>query len=252
MLSIFREEYERIKPSNPYQFYSQTTICPSLYKMKKAFNTDWNGLLKLIGAEGEIVKYNRRTKEEYIQILNDLAKQLGHSPSMSEFTTMTGITTWPLINLFGSYNKAIKEAGLKVSHHSPVIVTEKEEDLIEMYRTYSNRIGGPASTNDLNNSSDIYNSCVFYKRFSDMVELKTKAGFSTNLKSRNKFTKKQIMQYLKQQYLQYNRVLTIKEINESKKLPSSGTILKYFRTTKMTEVWKEVLESTKEEKIFAN
>lgn len=85
MLLVFKEEYNRIQPSTPNQFYTKTTKCPSMYKMKKTFNADWDGLLKLIGINNTNVQFKRRTREEYIDILLDVAKKLGHSPSVSEF-----------------------------------------------------------------------------------------------------------------------------------------------------------------------
>ncbi|AEB77624.1 hypothetical protein ADU80_04995 [Clostridium botulinum] len=120
-------------------------------------------------------------------------------------------------------------------------VKETDDELLQMYINFSNKIGKPASSVDLNNSKDIYNADVFGIRFGSMEDLKKLVGFPV-FQSTKKYTKEKLKQILLQEYKKLGRKLTYKEINENKEIPTITTFCRYFRTTKMSKVWEEVLK----------
>ena len=66
-------------------------------------------------------------------------------------------------------------------------------------------------------------------------------------------SKEEIKKKLLEKYKEYGRILTVRELKKMHKklneeenwiFPGDTTILKYFQTTKMSEVWKEVLKDS--------
>jgi hypothetical protein len=60
------------------------------------------------------------TKEENENELRRVAKKLGHTPTTDEFSKYGSLNTSPVINRFGSWNKALIAAGLKLNHEMSI------------------------------------------------------------------------------------------------------------------------------------
>lgn len=63
---------------------------------------------------------------------------------------------------------------------------------------------------------------------------------------KRKYTKNQIKKMLISAYKRKGKQLTDREVGSSKTLPATATILRYFRTTRMSKVWEEVIEGIKQ------
>ncbi|SDH44394.1 homing endonuclease associated repeat-containing protein [Desulfosporosinus hippei] len=245
ILNDVKTEYERIQPKTEAEFFSKAKGIPSHVYLKKKFKTSWWGLKRLIGKE-EGNKYSRKTRKEYLDLLKELTEELGHPPCQNEFCIHTGMSTAPIYRIFGGFVQALKEAGFNA--HSPVCVEESRDQLIDQYREFSLRLGKQASVNELNGSKQVHGAGVYYLRFESMAELKEKAGFVPNLPSRNKYTKQEILDLLKVEYLKGNKPLSTNELMNNLNLPSKRTILKYFKTTSIKTVWEEVQRVDKKSK----
>ena len=89
-----------------------------------------------------------------------------------------------------------------------------------------------------------YKSDVFAIRFGGLNRLRELAGYEPYYSSR-KYTKTGIRNMLIETYHKYGRRLTISELKKLSKsdehFPSVTTIMRYFATTKINEVWEEII-----------
>lgn len=242
LLSIFKEEILRLETNmRVYYDKNRKDQTPSFAQMQKRFNKTWTELLESLNIE--TIK-QIKTKEECIQILKDLNKKLGRAPSISE-TEAAGFKREIFKSNFGNFNNAVRAAGLD-PRTTPSIVTETDDELLNMYIEFSEDIGKDeygATSLDLNGSDDVYNVDVFMIRFGNMEELRKQAGFKTKPYKR-KYTKENITTLLLDEYKKVNRRLTNTELKNISKeregFPSISTICRHFKTTKMSEVWNEI------------
>lgn len=240
LLQILKNELKRLN-TNKWLDYerNRNKEYPSVTFYKRRFKCSWNKLLKKAGYKDNEINNIRRTKEELIKMLKNIAKEIGHTPSITELSKL-GHNEGLFKDNFSSYNEAVRLAGLK-PNTSPVDIKETNEELLQMYIDFSNKIGKSASFNDLNKSNEVYNADVFCIRFGGMVELKKLAGFTTMETSNKKYTKKILKEMLLEEYNRLGRQPSNNELRANKSLPSLNTFLRYFKTTKMSEVWEEVL-----------
>jgi len=98
----------------------------SVATVERLFGT-WNKALEAAG-----FKINHSlipiTKEQVIAGLKRVAKKLGRTPKLLEFTISQGV----IERLFGSWNKTLKAAGLKINHSNQPIT--KEQVVAELKR----------------------------------------------------------------------------------------------------------------------
>ncbi|WP_047384796.1 MULTISPECIES: hypothetical protein [unclassified Cetobacterium] len=98
-----------------------------------------------------------------------------------------------------------------------------------------------------------YSSTVLLRRFGNWKTVKELSGFTFKLGSI--YSKEDIVKALLIARAEKGRRLSQSEINKNKELPSLETILKFFKTTKISKVWDEIeknLEKTTTEgKIYS-
>lgn len=80
LLSLIRNEYERIKPKNFFEFFEKRDRrIPCHPKLRKRFNKTYNGILLLAGVNESEIKFIRsetRGKGYYLNGLKQLAKKI--------------------------------------------------------------------------------------------------------------------------------------------------------------------------------
>lgn len=235
LLEMLKSEYHRIKPKNQTELFEKSKILPSHTYLRKRFNMTINELLIKIGIPVEKLNGIRRPPNELLEKLKEVADELGHVPTAKEFNAK-GYSSEALKNHFGSYSKALEAAGLEVKNKK---FTKSE--LIKLYKNLSNQLGRPANSEDLNKLNDFPSASTFAVRFGGIKELKKSLGFkSSNRGGQPKYTKEDIMDMLIKEVEKKQRQLTTNELRNNKNLPCYTTILKYFNTTKISDVWKEV------------
>ena len=134
------------------------------------------------------------------------------------------------------------------------IVTESNEELLEKYKKFSESIGAVngASLSQLKKYNFEYSNTVYTRRFGTWQNLKKLCGYEQKLGSF--YTKEEIVKSLLAAREKVGRRLSQSEINKDSTLPVLDTILKYFKTTKLSEVWDELekgKEKTSTEKIYS-
>ncbi|MCP4180323.1 MAG: hypothetical protein GY756_21375 [bacterium] len=237
---IFEKEYYEIKSFSYKEFDRERKKSPSVKYLKDRFNMTWNEMKKkLLDCDLTVLKYS---DAETIEEIKRVASITGQTPSVREFQQHSFITQPVITKRFG-WNEALELAGLEPRYKTPDKVSETNEELLKIYIDYSIKLGKGltgATTIDLNNSDEIYGNNVFLIRFGTMTNLRKEAGFFVEWERKNKYTKKQLTTILLKEKKKYGRRLTFLEINENPNLPNGHTILRYFRTTKITEVWQEI------------
>jgi hypothetical protein len=76
----------------------------------------WNGGLKAAGLD--VLRVMGLTKQQMVSELKRVAKKIGHPPTVVEFCTHADMHASTVINVFGSWNKALRSAGLPTARRS--------------------------------------------------------------------------------------------------------------------------------------
>ena len=193
----------------------------------------WNKALELAGFEPfQIKKYS---DEDLLQIIKDKAEELGRSPTLKEINQRTTI-----YNRFGGMKKALELAGLKIDFEKGKKVVETNDELLELYNNFSILIGKElegATSTELDEADEIYDSSVYTLRFGNLNNVRKLLGMEIKRQLRSKYDKEDVLNNLKKIGRLKNN-----EIEKHPHLPSKTTILRLFKTTNMTDVWKEVFD----------
>lgn len=239
ILQMIKEEYLEIKAIGCVDFFNRKQKSPCLPYLNKRFGLTFNQILIKAGIPEEDLNFVRRNKQRYMEIINNLYHELGHTPSAKELMDK-GYSYEPIIKLFGSYNTAIKECGLE-PHSYKTKVDLSKTDMLKMYKKLSSELGRPATSTDLDLSSNTFNYASFSIRFNGINNLRKSAGFNeTTLGDKPKYNKEKIIEMLIKEYYRTKKHLVKSEIDNNDTLPNSLTVLKYFKTTKLTKVWAEI------------
>ena len=98
--------------------------------VSKYFDGSWN---KGLVAAGLDVKRNGKVlKSECLIELRRVSQQLGHTPTCAEFDKHARISTDALERVFGSWNKSLIAAGLKINHSNAAVT--KSACVLELSR----------------------------------------------------------------------------------------------------------------------
>ncbi|MCP1226114.1 hypothetical protein [Sebaldella sp. S0638] len=179
----------------------------------------------------EIAEAYREIKEEYRAVTLLIMKK------------EKGIGASVVRRHFGTWNEFLRSMGDEPVH---VItnVTHTNEELIELYRKLSIRIGKEqygATLRDLIKYEFPYSKSVLASRFTGINNLRRLAGFEVKKEVIPKYNKQSLKLLLYKNYKKYGRRLSQTEIAKDENLPNPSSIFYCFQTTKITEVWNEVL-----------
>lgn len=238
VLKIIHEEFMKIKPKHYKEFYEKSCL-PSIPTIQKRFGMKFSDVLIKAGIPIELLNI-AKPNEYYIQRLRELAEKLGHSPSVNELKK-AGYDQTIYLERFGSYNNALKVAGLETRESNFISKGINRKQIIKDYKQLSKSLGRPATQKDFNKYMH-YTSRVVYSRFGSFVALRKEAGFPIDNRGTGArvYTKEKVLKMLVRDYILYQRPLTKKELKSINEYPSISEILVLFKTTRMEEVWKEV------------
>lgn len=156
------------------------------------------------------------------------------------------IEVWQDLINYLHLNKEYQKATMKAKKRTVTSafirnsVKESNEELLEMYKEFSKGIGAynGASMSQLKRYGFKYSETVLLRRFGSWKNVKESCGYSFNLGTL--YSKDEIINLLMDARKKYGRRLSQKEINKDRTLPVLETILKFFKTTKISEVWDEL------------
>ncbi len=193
----------------------------------------WQNILKKTGLQLNVDKYDN---DELLSIISRVYKEFDKVPSSTELERYTGIPVRTWTKRFGSYNDIIKSLDLSPIHVTPCNVTESDDELIKLYRKFSeeNKYDNGAPSRILDLSEDIYSSDVFCVRFGSINNLRELCGYKRIIRGVVKYTEEEIKKGLKELYHQKGAIPSVKDIKDSN-LPSISCILRYCKSTSIKE-----------------
>ena len=157
---------------------------PSSKTFGKRFGS-FNNALRLAGIP--ITKeYKRYNNNKLITILKLFAKKIGKTPRRKDFyynKNMPDPNTYKI--KFGSFNKAIKLAGLEINNSKFFYYTNKE--LLNLLTKISKKLGRTPNNYDFKHMKELPSMWIYHKRFGSYtnavleVGLKPNKGFSDKL-----------------------------------------------------------------------
>ena len=178
------------------------------------------------------------TKAKLISILQSKAKELNKTPSALELQDVIPNTWYTFARHFGSFNNAIKEAGL-----TPTIEFHKftKEELIQILKDKYNELGKIPTSDDMINP----NKNLYIQYFGSWNNALKESGLKisqTRKPKRNKsnafknYTKEQMITFLKDWASEHNNTLPLNSFANEEYLPSPT----FVRNKLEVESWKEV------------
>ena len=209
----------------------------------------WEELTKKLRIEMRKYSY---TDEDLIlkyKKVKNMKKYRGKRITSIIFEKETGISTVTLLRHFGSWNKFLRRMNEDILQEQTKVLHTNEE-ILRMYRVFSIKIGkeNTGATQDDVNEGFIYKSSVLERRFGSLNEIRKLLGMEIKYEGNNKYTKAILKEKLLEIYKEYGRTVTqmeIRELSRTRGFPGTTTFLSHFQTTKMKEVWEEVLKKKK-------
>lgn len=128
--------------------------------------------------KGGHVSQNHREdqqQDEFIHELQRLAKELGHSPTMSEMDQKGRYTRKAYITEFGTWNDALREAGLEINKPSTV----SKAEVVEAIQSLSEQLGHPPTVSEMNEYGQ-YSRKAASKHFGSWNNALRSVGFEPN------------------------------------------------------------------------
>ncbi|MEG0378030.1 MAG: hypothetical protein RR614_06085 [Eubacterium sp.] len=159
-------------------------------------------------------------KKTLIKNLQKKAQSLGHSPLPKD---MTDPSAEAYLCYFKRWDKAIKAAGLCEKSTTPDQMVSKTEDI-------SINMGIKTKTS--------------FSTPKDVLPCEHQMPAIDTAPSRRRYSKTIITQMLLDEFKRLGKKPTRKEIDENKDLPTVSTCLNYFETTRIGDVWNEILKES--------
>lgn len=171
--------------------------------------------------------------EELLQVLREQGEKLKRPPIASDMCRAKGtISASVYVYRFGSWSKAMELAGFELSskrarksslHHS-------DEELIEILQDYAKKLGHAPKVREMG-VGGVPTDFVYRKHFGTWKNALTVAGLrpsAKTYKNRKTFTDDELLDLLRQFYLDHGRIPSIKTVNADKLMPSVATYRKHF------------------------
>ncbi|MCK7559341.1 hypothetical protein MKQ70_32000 [Chitinophaga sedimenti] len=220
-------------------YKSQRGALPALEELEIQFGSR-KDVLKLAGVSLNRFSFN---KSFFAKEVNRYIEDCGKVPSLGDLVKSLGVSSLTVLSHVNNYNKFIKSIRLTPVNKTPIAVTDTNDRLKQQYIVFSHKYGYPngAPSTALDSSKEISSSDVYLLRFGTMDQLRLECGFQPLEKRQHKFTKEQITEKLLAAYAKKGKILTSREVNADPALPSLSSLLRYFKVTCLSAVWRDVL-----------
>jgi uncharacterized protein YejL (UPF0352 family) len=187
----------------------------------------WNAALKAAGLEPYRRPVLVYSDEQLLQILRDLAAELGHSPRQSELKARPGT---PALNTyerrFGSWTAALKAAGLKPYRRRARAFSD--EQLLQALRDLTAELGRPPTKKQLQARPDLPPLGAYYARFGRSWTAALKAaGIEGTSRSPN-YSDAYLLQILRDLAAELGRPPSDHQMQARRDLPSVKIYYKRF------------------------
>ena len=195
---------------------------PSASTFQNRFGS-WNKALEAAGLSINVKK--GYSDNDLIMLLRDKAEELGRTPTKREATSDPNIpSTRIFVNHFGSWNQALKAAGLSVNQRKDFT----DSELLEALREKAQELGRSPSINDIKKSSSMSNPTVFIKRFGSWNKALEMAGLSAANKTPTHYTNEELIALLRGKAKELGRTPSIGDIVSDPCMPAGNIYGKRF------------------------
>ncbi|MDD5226231.1 MAG: DEAD/DEAH box helicase family protein [Candidatus Omnitrophica bacterium] len=155
------------------------------------------------------------TKEVIVEQLQSLARELGRTPTyqdvLQESPKGKYASTQTIINLFGTYNKALKAAGFRVNRQTNL----DREELILQLKMLAARLGRSPTQEEVSQSRDCASSRVYTRVFGSHRKALEAAGLTLNYI--DDATQEELVDQLKRLALELGKTPSLKDITQASK-----------------------------------
>ncbi len=192
---------------------------------------------------GDVNVHQPFTKKEIIDIFFTKYQEIGELPNFEQLCPEMYYTfRLSMRKYFKNYEAMVLELApelyKKEKFYDKTRQDYSENELIEMYRSFSDKLGYPATIKDIDNSEELPKFYVFSRNFDGMSDLREKAKMQNYHGKSIEVTKKELVYKMINLYKKYGRRLTNKELRENHL--SVTTICRRFKTTKIGDAWEEI------------
>ncbi len=187
---------------------------PSATTFRNQFGS-WN---KALEAAGLVVKKEQKfySQKELIDYLQKAAVELGHSPFINEMDELKGYpSSSAFVYQFGSWNEALKAAGLKVNR----IKEYSREELITYLQKAVKELGRTPSGDEMNKLNGYPSVTAFTNQFGSWNEAIEAAGLK-----KFGYTEDQLINYLQKAAKELGHTPSTIEMGKLKGYPSLDPI----------------------------
>lgn len=168
------------------------------------------------------LKWSQTTNEEMLQMLRDLAEELGHTPRTKDLAAAYNLPCGQCyVERFGSFSQAIILAGM-----TPYGQISNEE-LLEELRCLAKKLGHTPSSPEVNADPDMHNSSIYRKRFGSYTNAVTLAGLELK-PGRKGYTEEELLDKLRICAKRVGRMPTCKDFERFPDLPAASIYFNRF------------------------
>ena len=151
--------------------------------------------------------YKRNT---LIKELQYLAEYLGRTPKCQELDDlMPSLNTF--IRYFGSWNLALKAAGLTLAYHTNIV--RSKEELLELLVVYSKVLGRTPTKREVQNNKEMPSTTTYTKHFGSYGQACEKADLLVNTRAAHIKKESLALSYNKEWLSKENETKTLHEIS---------------------------------------
>jgi len=192
-----------------------------------------------------------RNENELIAKLRKVASKTNNAVSMKTVRKYE-IYAETYVNRFGSWNNALKLAGLKENHQFNPSISLTDEELIDKYIEICNSLNKIATVYDLKENG--IGNKVYARRFGSITKLRYEIICNPKLviedktffEKKLKYTDNELKAILKMAYRDNNNEkLSFRKLSdylENNGLPNISTFFTRFKTYKITRLWEIIKE----------
>jgi superfamily II DNA or RNA helicase len=155
------------------------------------------------------------TKEILVKQLQDLAKELGYTPTLDDVGKASAqgkcASAMALFQHFGSFNGALTAAGFEVNQEG-----YERDQLVIQLQSLSTRLGRTPRAGDVAEAEDCASLDTFYRHFGSFNNALIAAGFLVNQK-RSSYSRQDLITFLQAESRRLGRTPGLQDIRQASK-----------------------------------
>ncbi len=228
LIGILQEKAKELGRTPMCKDISDDAKMPSVYPYYTTFESMTKALKGAGLMPNKVGTHKKYSDIELLDILRDKAKNLGRTPTSEDVDadlSMPSYTTYKL--RFGSFQNAIKKAGLKPAARH--YVQHSKDELLNMLREKTKTIGRTPNSREIDLDPAMPSSKTFRYHFGSLKNAIKEAGLAQpEYRTCIRYTEEKLLDMLKQKAKELGRVPTQDEMTSDREMPSFLTYVYRF------------------------